>query len=136
MIKLNKKYVCLILTVFIAFFSVYFVAAKIVDKHNTISPFTSDGCSVFPDGTRQDQTLWMSCCVAHDYAYWQGGSYLQRLKADQTLKQCVENSEQPAIATIMFVGVRVGGSPLFPTSFRWGYGWGYPRWYKHVNKMK
>ena len=30
----------------------------------------------------------------------------------------------------MLAGVRVGGSPYFPTSFRWGYGWSYPRWYQ------
>ena len=29
----------------------------------------------------------------------------------------------------MLIGVRVGGSPIFPTRFRWGYGWEWPRWY-------
>jgi len=33
----------------------------------------------------------------------------------------------------MLAGVRVGGTPLFPTSFRWGYGWGYPRGYKELS---
>jgi len=27
----------------------------------------------------------------------------------------------------MFVGVRVGGTPYLPISFRWGYGWPYLR---------
>src|SRR5262245_15908951 len=31
-------------------------------------PFTTDGCSTFPDGA------WKSCCVTHDYAYWCGGT--------------------------------------------------------------
>jgi len=30
----------------------------------------------------------------------------------------------------LLAGDRVGGSPYLPTSFRWGYGWPYPRWYK------
>ena len=29
----------------------------------------------------------------------------------------------------MLAGVRVGGSPLYPTTFRWGYGWPYPKYY-------
>jgi hypothetical protein len=30
--------------------------------------------------------------------------------------------------------VRVGGSPYWPTKFRWGYGWSWPRGYKEVTK--
>jgi hypothetical protein len=30
----------------------------------------------------------------------------------------------------MLNGVRVGGTPYLPTSFRWGYGWPYLRGYK------
>ena len=96
----------------------------------TIEPFTSDGCSAFPDGTFAQQELWLSCCTAHDYAYWQGGTYEQRLTADKRLQQCVANVGEPQIANLMLAGVRVGGSPYLPTSFRWGYGWSYPRFYK------
>ncbi len=97
---------------------------------DTIDHFTSDGCSVFPDGTFAQQELWLSCCTAHDYAYWQGGTYEERLTADEQLQQCVANVGKPQIANLMLAGVRVGGSPYFPTSFRWGYGWPYPRFYK------
>jgi len=45
-----------------------------------LKPFTTDGCSAFPDGTFKQNELWLSCCVAHDYAYWQGGTYSQRVK--------------------------------------------------------
>ena len=38
-----------------------------------IAPFTSDGCSSFPDGTPANQSLWLECCVRHDLAYWRGG---------------------------------------------------------------
>jgi hypothetical protein len=30
-------------------------------------------------------------------------------------------------------GVRVGGSPYFPTFYRWGYGWPYLRGYKAIS---
>ena len=33
----------------------------------------------------------------------------------------------------MLAGVRVGGSPYFPTTYRWGFGWPYPRGYKALN---
>ncbi|KPH93545.1 hypothetical protein AMS58_16775 [Pseudoalteromonas porphyrae] len=95
-----------------------------------IKPFTSDGCSAFPDGTFEQKELWLNCCTEHDYAYWQGGTYEQRLTADQQLQHCVAQVGEPAIAQLMLAGVRVGGSPYLPTSFRWGYGWSYPRWYQ------
>jgi hypothetical protein len=94
-----------------------------------LKPFTSDGCSAFPDGTVAQNQLWLRCCVAHDLAYWQGGSWQQRLDADEALRLCVENVGEAEIAILMLAGVRVGGSPLLPTEFRWGYGWPYPKPY-------
>lgn len=94
-----------------------------------LKPFKSDGCSAFPDGTIEQNDLWLNCCVAHDLAYWQGGTYKQRLKADQDLQQCVDDVGEPEVALLMLAGVRVGGSPFFPTAFRWGYGWSYPKFY-------
>ncbi len=99
-----------------------------------IQPFTSDGCSAFPDGTFTQNELWLSCCTAHDYAYWQGGTYDERLIADQALEQCVAKVGQPEIAALMLAGVRVGGTPYLPTSFRWGYGWSYSRWYQALTE--
>ncbi len=94
-----------------------------------LKPFTSDGCSAFPDGTFKHNTLWLECCTAHDFAYWQGGTYSQRLHADEALQQCVAQVGQAEIAHIMLAGVRVGGSPFWPSTFRWGYGWSYPKFY-------
>lgn len=94
-----------------------------------IKPFTSDGCSAFPDGTLEQQELWLDCCGIHDFAYWKGGTYSERKKADEELKICVAAVGEEEIAQLMLAGVRVGGSPLWPTSFRWGYGWSYPRFY-------
>ena len=95
----------------------------------TLKPFTSDGCSSFPDGTIKQSDLWLACCTAHDRTYWQGGTYDDRLASDKELRMCVSEVGQPEIAALMLAGVRVGGSPLWPTTFRWGYGWPYPRWY-------
>ena len=95
-----------------------------------IKPFTSDGCSSFPDGTFEHKELWLSCCTAHDYAYWQGGTYDERLIADKKLQLWCAKVGEPQIAQLMLAGVRVGGTPYLPTSFRWGYGWPYPRLYK------
>ena len=91
--------------------------------------FTSDGCSSFPDGTFEQNELWLKCCTAHDYDYWKGGTYNDRLESDKELKACVAKVGEPQVALLMLAGVRVGGSPFFPTTFRWGYGWDYPRFY-------
>ncbi|MCW8999778.1 MAG: hypothetical protein OQK04_13805, partial [Kangiellaceae bacterium] len=97
-----------------------------------LAPFTSDGCSSFPDGTLKQKQLWLDCCVAHDKAYWMGGNYQQRLDADKALESCVEQVGEKAVAKLMLAGVRVGGSPYWPTSFRWGYGWDYTRGYDEL----
>ena len=103
------------------------------DETGKLKHFTTDGCSSFPDGTLRDKNLWLSCCEIHDKAYWQGGTKDQRLKADQALQQCVAQVADPKLAKLMLAGVRVGGSPYWPTSFRWGYGWNYPRAYGPLN---
>ena len=95
-----------------------------------LKPFTTDGCSSFPDGTLQQQSLWVDCCIRHDLAYWKGGTYSERLAADEALQSCVTAIGEPEVASVMLAGVRVGGSPWWPTSFRWGYGWPYARGYK------
>lgn len=33
-------------------------------------------------------------------------------------------------------GVKIGGSPRFDTSFRWGYGWNYTRGYTKLNNKE
>lgn len=97
-----------------------------------LKPFTTDGCSVFPDGNIKHHSLWVNCCIRHDLAYWKGGTYDERNLADQTLKLCVANVGQSKIAAIMMAGVRVGGTPYLPTSYRWGYGWPFFRGYKSL----
>ncbi len=114
-------------------FYAHAVHASYATDSQWLAPFTSDGCSAFPDGTLAQQTLWLDCCTAHDLAYWRGGSYDQRSTADLALRQCVAQVGEEEIGLLMLAGVRAGGSPLWPTAFRWGYGWPYPRWYRELS---
>jgi hypothetical protein len=103
---------------------------------DTLKPFTSDGCSYFPNGTFEQNNLWLFCCQQHDFDYWKGGTYQERLDSDKALKACVSDVGKPEIASLMLAGVRVGGTPLLPTTFRWGYGWPYPRFYSELTKSE
>jgi len=93
--------------------------------------FYSDGCSLFPDGKLGDRRLWCDCCFAHDIAYWRGGTEEDRKRADEGLRACVFGRTGDAkLATLMYDGVRLGGSPVFPNWYRWAYGWPYGRTYE------
>lgn len=83
--------------------------------------FKSDGCSCFPDSD------WVECCVMHDLAYWMGGTSEERKDADRALRKCVADKGYPKTGALMYYGVRVGGVWWLPTSFRWGFGWDYPK---------
>ncbi len=98
---------------------------------DTLSDFTSDGCSLFPDRSLIENSDWCECCLEHDIAYWQGGTKAQRLEADQKLRDCVlEKTGNRTLAETMYQGVRLGGSPYFYNWYRWGYGWSYKRKYQ------
>jgi len=100
-----------------------------------LKSFTSDGCSLFPDGTTGDRAKWCDCCLQHDIAYWRGGTEEERKDADRTLRQCVlERTGDKALAETMYGGVRAGGHPAFPTWYRWGYGWPYGRGYRPLTE--
>ncbi|MFZ5524896.1 MAG: hypothetical protein ACOY9D_12560 [Pseudomonadota bacterium] len=93
-----------------------------------LNEFTSDGCSLFPNGTWEDRYIWCDCCFNHDIAYWRGGSEDERKEADKTLQACaLDRTGSKALAETMYDGVRFGGSSVFPTWYRWGYGWKYGR---------
>jgi len=91
--------------------------------------FTSNGCSVFPDGNA------FGCCYVHDMAYWVGGTAAERRKADRALEQCVaEVTGTPVLGNdlvgnhvvggLMYTAVSLFGLPGVPSRVRWGYGWG------------
>lgn len=99
-----------------------------------LKDFTSDGCSLFPNGTISDRAKWCECCLQHDIAYWHGGTEDERNKADEVLRACVlERTQDKALAETMYFGVRAGGHPVFPTWYRWAYGWPYGRGYKPLS---
>jgi hypothetical protein len=73
--------------------------------------------SSFPD------TEWnLDCCVEHDIAYWCGGDAAEREAADAEFGRCVGENKNTFVGWVMETGVRLGGHPIFPTSYRWGYG--------------
>jgi hypothetical protein len=87
-------------------------------------PFVTDGCSCWPDRD------WVGCCVEHDAAYWCGGTRRQRREADEGFRRCVRDGHASLLARLMHWGVRLGGHPVAPTHFRWGYGRDYPAGYE------
>lgn len=104
---------------------------------DTLQPFSTDGCSLFPDRAPIGRADWCHCCVVHDLAYWRGGTSEARLHADRELKACVHKaSGSEMLADVMFVGVRVGGGPYLPTPYRWGYGWPFGRPYKQLTSSE
>lgn len=100
---------------------------------NQLLPFTSDGCSRFPDAI--GNTDWSECCVVHDVAYWQGGTAQQRAAADEELQQCVSKKAGSLLGELMKLGVRPGGMESLPTSWHWGYGWVLDRGYNPLSNL-
>jgi len=99
-----------------------------------LADFTSDGCSLFPDGTITDRAKWCGCCLMHDIAYWRGGTEEERKRADAALRDCVlEHTGDKALSETMYLGVRAGGHPVFPAWYRWAYGWPYGRGYNALS---
>ncbi len=87
-------------------------------------PFTTDGCTLSPDGTPRRPKLWRHCCVAHDLRLWGGGGKPAHVDADKKLKACVASVAGKRTAEIFFAGVRIGKlSPWKIPSMRWGNAW-------------
>tara|TARA_B100000963_G_scaffold361561_2_gene397691 strand:- start:8605 stop:9036 length:432 start_codon:yes stop_codon:yes gene_type:complete len=114
--------------------SVFFCLLGCNESKKELADFTSDGCSLFINGTFANPDLWEDCCTLHDMAYWRGGTEEERKQADLAFRSCVEkktgNSE---LAEVMYQAVRTGGEPYFPTWYRWGYGWPVGRGYRAIS---
>lgn len=82
-------------------------------------PFTSDGCSAVLD---LDQR---ACCIRHDWAYWKGGGWRDRLKADNELYRCIRTTSRYRwLAPIRWFGVRIGGLKFWRVErVSWNFGW-------------
>lgn len=104
------------------------------NTESELGPFSSDGCSLFPDSSLISESDWCSCCFEHDLYYWRGGTAAEREQADSLLRDCVAGKTgNELLATMMYEGVRAGGSPYFYSWYRWGYGWGYERKYQALS---
>lgn len=105
-------------------------------ENNSLHDFTSDGCSMSPDGSVVlFKTEFVPCCVQHDVAYWQGGTDAEKLAADKNLRTCIaEKSKSKFIANVYYRGVRMGGGASLPTGFYWGYGWEHRRHYAPLSE--
>lgn len=102
-----------------------------------LRPFTSDGCSLFPNSSQLTRKDWCECCFFHDVTYWRGGTYEERRQADLHLKDCVlERTGDWVLANIMYEGVRFGGNPYFYNWYRWGYGWPFDRKYQVLTSVE
>ena len=121
-----------------ALFAAFLLLAQFsCSKHEGLSDFTSDGCSLFPDRSLIDESDWCDCCLVHDIAYWKGGTEEERLAADLALRECVlEKTGDEVLANLMFEGVRMGGSPYFNTWYRWGYGWSFDHKYRPLSEAE
>lgn len=112
-----------------------------VSHAGQLKPFTTDGCSMWVDGTPDSPNLWRHCCVAHDRDYWLGGTEAQRLASDERLRACVASTGEKGMGSYLYVNVRWGGSPFWMTPYRWGYGWDYregdkPRGYREPSAQE
>jgi len=95
-----------------------------------VYPFKTDGCSASPDFN------FRQCCVEHDKAYWRGGTCAERRAADQALKRCIADNDHGSLSSIYYASVRAFGSPLWPTPWRWGFGWPYGMTYTEADGCK
>lgn len=82
-----------------------------------ITPFTTDGCSMYPDGG------WLECCIAHDIDYWCANPRTTRAAADRALKVCVAEHSNAFNGQLTYLGTRLFGHGALPFSWRWGYGY-------------
>ncbi|PIK14945.1 hypothetical protein [Halobacteriovorax sp. JY17] len=99
-----------------------------------LNPFFSDGCSKWPDGTKDKPNIWLICCFNHDKAYWLGGTKEEKFEADDKLRMCVKEHFSASMGILMYLGVAVGGIPDYKTDYRWGFGWNYDRGYLKVTE--
>jgi hypothetical protein len=116
--------------------AVLMAAVPSCQTRRPLRPFTTDGCSAFPEGPTAKPEAWRGPCVIHDIAYWRGGTVKERRAADRRLREGVATLGYPRTAQWMYYGTRLGGSPCWPTPWRWGYGWPWGRGYRPLSEAE
>lgn len=111
---------------------IYFDLMDLLDKIENDPPqksFKSDGCSGgWPDQWKNKNGKKVNLyaeCLKHDLHYWAGypEEDIARFLADVELMfGVVIKTKRIGLGLLMFLGVRIGGSEKFKTSFRWGFG--------------
>lgn len=110
---------------------IYFDLMGLLDKIENDppqKPFKSDGCSCWPNVWKNKSGKKVSLyedCLKHDLQYWAGypEEDIARFLADVELMfGVVIKTKRIGLGLLMFLGVRIGGSEKFKTSFRWGFG--------------
>ena len=67
-------------------------------------------------------------CLTHDYAYWRGGSFAMKKKADTDLyDHIISLGHSKIYAYVVWIAIALGGMPFIPAPWRWGYGYPFPQ---------
>jgi hypothetical protein len=102
-------------------------------KIRPFNPAKSDGCTFMSWPYKQitgKNLPFRDCCISHDEDYWYGGTKQQRRVSDDKLRDCVYKHNRGTVVSkitywlisrIMWIAVRVGGSPKSGLSIRWGF---------------
>lgn len=118
---MKKKYILILLSIIVLLVVTQFWENKESSRLSFTqipSDFEYDGCSMFPDWDYWD------CCKTHDDAYFFGGTWRERLSADNDFYVCLKEKWKwyhQVLAPNMWAGVRIWWAPIFPTPYRWGF---------------
>jgi hypothetical protein len=90
------------------------------DNRQIVNPIVNESVSA-PNTLSDGCTMWFNgeyrkCCEEHDAAYFKSDGWHARLQADNRLFKCVAKLGfgYSMVAPVMWLGVRIFGSPLFP----------------------
>lgn len=93
------------------------------ERASDLKSFSSDFCTMFPNGTLNRTDAWKHCCYDHDLRYWFGGTRGDELNADKILRSCVTKAAGSFYGSIMYYGVRSGHYSPVKNEHKWGWGW-------------
>jgi len=89
-----------------------------------LKDFSTDYCTLFPEGTFKKPRAWANCCLEHDLVYWAGGTQTMQDLSDIKLGECVTSKSSKFYGKLMYNGVRLGHYSPIKNKTKWGHGWG------------